>query len=78
MALDMEEVNREVQSPGLGGLLRVIAVLAVVIFGLIGALAVTGQIPQDQVQDWFLKAGMLLGIIVAVALAIRLITAKKG
>jgi hypothetical protein len=76
--MDMEEINREPPSPGLGGLIRVIAILAVVIFGLIGGLAVTGQIPQEAVQDWFLKAGMLLGIIIAVALAIRLITLKKG
>lgn len=78
MPLDMDQVNREETSPGLGGMMRMIGILAVIVFALVGGLAVTGQIPQEQVADWFMKAGMLLGIVIAVAVAIRLLSMKKG
>lgn len=78
MPLDMDQVNREETSSGLGGMMRMIGILAVIVLALIGGLAVTGQIPQDQVADWFMKAGMLLGIVIAVAVAIRLLSLKKG
>ncbi|MCC6209439.1 MAG: hypothetical protein IT513_00185 [Burkholderiales bacterium] len=58
---------------GLPGAMRAIGALAVLVVALIGVLAVLEVIPRDALQEWFTKAGLLLVIVVAAAIALAML-----
>lgn len=62
------------RQPGLSGALKGIAALAILVVALIGVLAVLGVIPNEALQEWFTKAGLVLVIVIAAAIALGLIT----
>lgn len=66
------------QQPGLSGALKGIAALAILVVALIGIGAVLGVIPQEALQEWFTKAGLILVIVIAAAIALGLITRSGG
>lgn len=68
------EINQADPKPGLSGALRAIGVIAVVLIALIGILFVMDVIPREALQEWFIKAGLVLAIIVGAAVALRLIS----
>ena len=63
--------------PGLSGALRAIGALAVVVVALIGVLTVLEAIPREALQEWFTKAGLVLVIVIAAAIALGLL-ARAG
>ena len=64
--------------PGLSGALRGIGALAVLVVALIGVLAVLGVIPQEALQEWFTKAGLVLVIVIAAAIVLALLARSGG
>ncbi|MEW6689885.1 MAG: hypothetical protein AB1452_12430 [Pseudomonadota bacterium] len=62
---------------GLPGAMRAVGALAVIVVALIGVLAVLEVIPREALQEWFTKAGLVLVIVVAAAVALALI-ARAG
>ena len=64
--------------PGLPGALRGIGALAVLVVALIGILAVLGVIPQEALQEWFTKAGLVLVIVIAAAIALGMLARSGG
>ena len=70
--------NQAESGGGLPGAMRAIGVLAVVVAALIGVLAVLGVIPQEALQEWFTKAGLVLVIVIAAAIAVALLARSGG
>lgn len=70
--------NEAEAKPGLSGVLRGIGALAVLVVALIGALAVLGLIPQEALQEWFTKTGLVLVIVIAAAVAMALLARSGG
>ena len=70
--------NQVESGGGLPGAMRVIGVLAIIVVALIGILAVLGVIPQEALQEWFTKAGLVLVIVVAAAIALALLARSGG
>ena len=70
--------NQAESRGGLPGAMRAIGVLAVVVAALIGVLAVLGVIPQEALQEWFTKAGLVVVIVVAAAIAVALLARSGG
>ena len=70
--------NQAETKPGLSGALRAIGGLAVLVVALIGILAVLGVIPNEALQEWFTKAGLVLVIVIAAAIALGLLSRAGG
>lgn len=70
--------NEAEVKPGLSGALRGIGALAILVVALIGVLAVLGMIPQEALQEWFTKAGLVLVIVIAAAIAVALLARSGG
>ena len=70
--------NQAESGGGLPGAMRAIGVLAVIVAALIGVLAVLGVIPDEALQEWFTKAGLVLVIVVAAAIAVALLARSGG
>jgi len=71
------EVNQPDPKPAFGGVLRAVAVLAVMVLAGIGILAVLGIIPQEALQEWATKIGLIAAIIAAAAVVLGLL-ARSG
>ena len=69
--------NQAETGGGLPGAMRAIGALAVIVVALIGVLTVLEVIPREALQEWFTKAGLVLVIVVAAAIALALI-ARSG
>lgn len=69
--------NQAETGAGLPGAMRAIGALAVIVVALIGVLTVLDVIPREALQEWFTKAGLVLVIVVAAAIALALI-ARSG
>ena len=63
---------------GLPGAMRAIGALAIVVVALIGVLTVLEVIPREALQEWFTKAGLVLVIVIAAAIALGLLARAGG
>lgn len=70
--------NQTETGGGLPGAMRAIGALAVIVVALIGVLTVLDVIPREALQEWFTKAGLVLVIVVAAAIALALIARAGG
>ena len=62
--------NQVESTGGLPGLLRAIAVLAVLVLASIGGLGVLEVIPVEDLRRWFTKTGLVIAIVVATVVAL--------
>ena len=58
---------------GLSGALKAVAALSVIFVALVAILAVLGVLPREVLQEWAVKAGLVVLIIVAAAVALAMI-----
>ncbi|HYG54723.1 MAG TPA: hypothetical protein VD965_05455 [Burkholderiales bacterium] len=65
--------NQPDAKAGLSGVLRAIAVLAVILVAAIGILAVLEVIPREALQEWLTKFALVGAIVVAAAVALALL-----
>lgn len=70
--------NQAETGGGLPGAMRAIGAFAIIVVALIGVLAVLEVIPREALQEWFTKAGLVLVIVVAAAIALALIARSGG
>jgi len=64
------KINEPESAGGMPALLRAAAALAVVVLAMIGVLAVLDVIPAEMLKEWATKAGLVVLILVAAAIAI--------
>ncbi len=71
------DVNKPEVQPGIGGLVRVVAALSVLLVAGIGVLAVLGIIPQDALQEWATKGALVALIVVGAGVALVLLSRSR-
>ena len=63
-------------STAVGGVLRLVAALAVVLLGALAVLVVLDILPRELLQTWGIKVLLVTGIIGVVALVVTLLSRK--
>ncbi len=63
---------------GLPALLRAVGALAVLVLALIGVLAVLDIISAEELRQWFTKAGLVIAIVIATAVALFVLARGRG
>ena len=71
------DVNKPEQGGGLGGVMRAVGAITVVLLAGIAILAVLDVIPREALQEWATK-GVLLAVIVAAAAVLLFVLARGG
>lgn len=75
--MQMERTSDERPTAGLGGVIRLGAVIAILGLAAVAILSVLGLLPREIAEDYALKIGVVIGIGVVAGVAIGLVARRR-